>query len=274
MLHAVIIGIDRYADPRIRNLSCAGCDAQIVASLLGDRIAPDERRVTLLLDEQATRDSIMKAIGEDLARASGPADTAIIYFAGHGSPERAAPRDEDLPYLIAHDTDYERIYSTGIDMAHDVTRWLQRLRADLAVVFLDACFSGAAGGRTFGGPVHLANRGRFRDELISVKDLDLGAGRVIIAAADDDEVAIESESLRHGVFTYHLLEALRQSPAGRPTIGVATLYESVADAVHQATGTRQHPVLNGRSVRGALPLLGVSGPAAAPAATTTATPDQ
>lgn len=273
MLHAVIIGIDLYADPRIHNLSFAGYDARTIASLLCDRIAPNERRVTLLLDEQATRANIMKAIGEDLARASRPGDTAIIYFAGHGSPERAAPRDEDLPYLVAHDTDYERIYSTGIDMVHDVTRWLQRLGAGLAVLFLDACFSGAAGGRTFGGPVYLANRGRFRDELISIKDLDLGAGRVIIAAANDDEVALEFESLGHGVFTYHLLEALRQSPAGSPTIGVATLYESVASAVRQATSTRQNPVLNGLLERGALPLLGVPGPAAAPAATTTATPD-
>ncbi|HWO25636.1 MAG TPA: caspase family protein [Kofleriaceae bacterium] len=268
----MIIGIDQYADSSIRNLSCAGRDARTIASLLRDRIAPDERHVTLLLDEQATRANIMNAIGEDLARASGPADTAIIYFAGHGSPERAAPRDEDLPYLVAHDTDYERIYATGIDMAHDVKRWLQRLRVELAVVFLDACFSGAAGGRTFAGPVRLANQGRFRDEPISIKDLDLGAGRVIIAAANDDEVAIEFESLGHGVFTYHLLEALRQSPAGSPKIGVAALYEYVADAVHQATGTRQRPVFNGTNIRGALPLLGVPGSAAAPAATTTATP--
>ena len=256
MLHAVVIGIDRYADPKILNLGCAVHDAQTVASLLRDRIVPDERHVVTLLDEQATRANIMKAIGEDLVRTAGPEDTAIIYFAGHGSPERSAPRDEDMPYLIVHDTEYDRIYSTGIDMAHDITRWLQRLGTKLAVLFLDACFSGGAGGRTFGGPIHVANRDKFREEPVSVKDLECGAGRVIIAAADDNEVALESRDLGHGYFTYHLIETLRRSPSESPTIGIAALYDRVADAVHKATSTRQHPVLNGRNVRGALPLLG------------------
>ena len=124
MLHAIAIGIDRYADPRIRDLACARHDAHTFGSLLSERIEPAQRRVTMLLDERATRANIMQAIGEDLVRAARPEDIAIIYFAGHGSPERAAPRDEDRPYLIAHDTQYDRIYSTGIDMIHDVSRWL------------------------------------------------------------------------------------------------------------------------------------------------------
>ena len=266
MLHAVVIGIDQYADPRIRNLECAVRDARAFASLLGERIAPGDRDVTTLFDEQATRVNIMSAIGEDLVMAGQPGDTVIVYFAGHGSPERIAPRDEDVPYLIAHDTEYRRIFSTGIDMANDVTRWFQRLDVDLAVLFLDACFSGAAGGRTFGGPVHTANCQRFREDPISLNDLDLGSGRVIIAAANDDEVAVENKKLGHGVFTYHLMETLRAPVKDRKTIGIATLYDTVAHAVSMATDGRQHPILNGRSVRGALPLFGsdASLPSAAP----------
>lgn len=272
MLHAIAIGIDRYADPKIRDLSCAGDDARAFAALLGERIAPDQRRVITLLDEQATRANIMHAIGEDLARTAGPEDTAVLYVASHGSPERSAPRDDDSLYLITHDTEYARIYSTAIDMERDVARWLRRLPVRLAVLFLDACFSGGAGGRTFGGPIHLANRERFRDDPISIADLDLGAGRVIIAAASDDEVAIESRSLGHGYFTYHLLETLRQAPAASSRIGIATLYETVADAVYRATQARQRPVFNGRSVRGALPLLGARAAGAGTGAAET--PDQ
>jgi uncharacterized caspase-like protein len=273
MLHAVVVGIDRYADPRIRDLTCARHDAHTFGSLLSERIAPDERCVTMLLDEQATRANIMRSIGEDLARAVGPDDVALIYFAGHGSPERAAPRDEDWLYLIAHDTQFDCIYSTGIDMVRDVTHWLQRLRTRLAVLFLDACFSGGAGGRTFGGPIHLANRDRFLEEPISITDLDLGAGKVIIAAANDDEVALESKSLRHGFFTHHLLDALCQPPAASKQISLAVLYDTVAAAVHEATNARQHPVFNGRNVRGALPLLGVRAAGAAAGATASMTAD-
>jgi uncharacterized caspase-like protein len=269
MLHAVIIGIDRHADPRIRDLGCARHDAHTFGALLSERIAPEDRRVTVLLDEQATRASIMQAVGEDLVRAARPEDIAIIYFAGHGSPERASPRDQDWPYLIAHDTQYERIYSTGIDMVHDVPRWLERLAVRLAVVFLDACFSGAAGGRTFEGPLHAANRGRFRSGPVSLAALDPGEGKVILSAASDDEVALELRSLGHGVFTHHLLQALRQAPGASQTIGIATLYDSVAGAVYEATQRRQRPVLTGRSLRGALPLLGTAGEADAASASTT-----
>jgi uncharacterized caspase-like protein len=274
MLHAIIIGIDRYLDPRIRDLACARHDAHTFGTLLSERVHPAQRRVTMLLDEQATRASIMQAIGEDLVRAAGPDDIALIYFAGHGSPERAAPRDEDWPYLIAHDTQFDRIYSTGIDMVHDVSRWLERLGVRLAVLFLDACFSGAAGGRTFGGPLHVAHRERFRAEPISIADLDPGEGKVIIAAASDDEVALELRSLGHGVFTHHLLQALQQTPSTSRTIGVASLYEAVAGAVYEATNRRQRPVLTGRCVRGALPLLGAgaAGEAAAATASTIASP--
>lgn len=271
MLHAVVIGIDWYADPRIRDLSCARRDAHALGSLLGERIVPAERRVTMLLDEQATRANIMRTIGEDLARAAGPEDIAIIYFAGHGSPERAAPRDEDWLYLIAHDTQYDCIYSTGIDMVRDVTHWLQRLRTRLAVLFLDACFSGGAGGRTFGGPIHLANRERFLEEPISITDLDLGAGRVIIAAANDDEVALESNSLGHGYFTHHLLDALRQPAVASNQISLAALYDNVAAAVYASTEARQRPVFNGRNVQGALPLLGARAAVGAAGATASRT---
>ncbi|HWN68657.1 MAG TPA: caspase family protein [Haliangium sp.] len=274
MLHAIVIGIDRHADPRIRNLTCARNDAHTFGALLSERIAPAERRVTMLLDEQATRAAIMQAVGEDLVRAAQPDDVAIIYFAGHGSPERAAPRDEDWPYLIAHDTQYDRIYSTGIDMVHDVSRWLERLGVRLAVLFLDACFSGAAGGRTFGGPLHLAHRDRFRADPLSLADLDLGEGKVIISAARDNEVALELRSLGHGVFTHHLLQTLQRPPSADRTIGVSTLYDTVSAAVYDATQHRQCPVITGRSMRGALPLLGAAaaGEAAVATASTTTTP--
>ena len=47
MLHAIVIGIDRYADPRIQDLVCARNDAHTFGTLLSERIAPAERRVTI-----------------------------------------------------------------------------------------------------------------------------------------------------------------------------------------------------------------------------------
>ena len=201
------------------------------------------------------REEVQTAIGEDLSRAVGPDDVVLLYFACHGSPEMRASKDERSLYLILHDTQYQRIYATGIDMEVDVMRWMDRLGdAKLVVLFIDACFSGRAGGRTFKGP--LATKAyRSEPRKVSLKDLALGSGRLIITAADEDQVALEDPRLGHGVFTYHLLRALQPTSAEATTIRIGALYEAVATAVAQATEGRQVPILNGQSRMAALPAL-------------------
>jgi uncharacterized caspase-like protein len=259
MLHAVVIGIDRYQDGVIPTLSWARADAQAIAGAL-EHIREDERRVHLLVDEQATRRSIMEAVGEDVHRAVEPGDVVLIYFAGHGSPERRGARDRRSRYLIPHDTDFRRIYATAIDMERDVHTWLERLpEAKLVVIVLDACFSGAAGGRTFTGPLLADSRthpGYLDDsEPVSLKLLDLGRGRVILCAADDDQLAREDAALGHGLFTHHLLQSLARPRTGA-TVDVGELYQEVSTAVSEATRGRQEPVISLiRAFRPRLPRL-------------------
>jgi uncharacterized caspase-like protein len=261
MLHAVIVGVDEYDDAEIPPLSCARRDAETLAGLLSSRIKQDELRMKVLVDKKATRSNVVSAIGEDLPRAVGHDDIVLLYFACHGSPEKELPPDDVSMYLVLHDTDYRRIYSTGIDMERDVLRWMERLRKPkLVLLLLDACFSGRAGGRTLEGPILKASRKepgyRGDDDRISLKDLDLGKGRAIIAGADDTQVALEDTSLGHGVFTYHVLKTLRATRHGARTIPVADLYREVDQAVRLATGGIQEPVFNGRLVHGSFPLLG------------------
>lgn len=259
MLHAVLIGIDKYRDPSIRDLSFARADAESLDKLIEDRIHPAERRVSLLLDEEATLRNIKVAIGEDMPRiATNPQDVILLYFACHGSPETESSPDEVSRYLITHDTEYENIYSTGIDMERDLPRWFERIRKPkFVLLFIDACFSGRAGGRTFEGPRLSHIRARVRDTgPISLKVLDLGEGRLMISACDDDQVAREDRYLGHGVFTYYLMEALKRPDGNADTISVHALYEEVAQAVRAHTNGRQVPVINGRARVARLPRFG------------------
>jgi uncharacterized caspase-like protein len=260
MLHAVLIGIDQHQDAVIPTLSYARADAEALAAALA-HIREDERSIRLLVDGEATRRNIMAAIGEDVHRAVEPDDIVLIYFAGHGSPERRGARDRRSRYLIPHDTEYRRIYATGIDMERDIHTWLERLPgAKLVVIVLDACFSGAAGGRTFTGPLLAECRthpGYLDDsQPISLRRLDLGRGRVILCAADEDQLAREDPALGHGVFTHHLLHSLTRPRAGA-TVDVGDLYQEVSAAVVAATGSAQEPVISLiRAFRPRLPRLG------------------
>ncbi len=259
MLHAVMVGIDEYKDAAISGLSYARADARAMADLIEKRVEPSERSVRCLLDGAATRDAIMAAVGDDLHRSVRPGDIVMLYFACHGSPERRGAKDRTSLYLIPHDTDYGRIYSSAISMELEIPRWFERLaEASLVVLFVDACFSGAVGGRTFAGPVFMERPsapGFLHDpKPISLMNLKLGRGHVILCAADDQQIAREDPGLGHGVFTHFVLEQLQcASPVGGQTIGVLELYERVAQLVSDRTDGLQQPVINTRG--GRLPKL-------------------
>jgi uncharacterized caspase-like protein len=258
MLHVVAIGIDRYEDPSIMSLHHARDDAEAFGRLFEERIHPEERQVSYLLDEKATQENIKDAIGERLARVVRSSDDVVIlYFACHGSPETNQSPDETARYLIAHDTQFKKIYATGIDMERELPRWFNRLsKPDLIVMFLDTCFSGRAGGRTFEGPSLKKARAEERASgLISLKPLDLGEGRIIITACDDDQVARESHKFGHGLFTYALLDVLNAKDNTQDTISISQLYDEVSKLVRKLSRGLQEPVFNGRLNSAQLPLL-------------------
>jgi len=196
--------------------------------------------------------SILKTVGEDIARLAAHDDVILLFFAGHGSPETEGSPDRASRYLIAYDTEYDNVYATGLDLESELRRLLERLRAKLVVFIIDACFSGRAGGRTFEGPRLREARSKFRT-IVALKKLDVGEGRLILAGADDEEVAREDDRLRHGVFTHFLIETFTEDSLTRELIGVGELYEAVAHKVQTYTSGQQNPVLNGRSRLAALP---------------------
>jgi uncharacterized caspase-like protein len=247
----VVVGIDEYSDPRIPRLQSARADAQAVASLLRDHIAPKDRDVQTLIDKAASRAAIVKAIGEALPRKHSREDLVVVYFAGHGSPEQKEPPDRISRYLVASDTEYDQIFATGIGLETDLVSLLERQLSERVVVILDACFSGRAGGRSIFGP-HLASRAQFR-ALLKLRDLDLGYGRAILAACRDDELARESAD--HGLFTRSFMEVLSE-PSKSSTIGLGELYHSVFDKVTLASSGSQHPVLKGTLEGMRLPRFG------------------
>src|SRR5262249_2916353 len=155
-------------------------------------------------------------------------DIVVLFFAGHGSPETGGSLDTVSRYLVLHDTEYENIFATGLDMEHELPRLcFDRIRAKLVVLFVDACFSGRSGGRTFEG-VHLLHSRLHKGirGVINLSKLELGEGRVIITASDDDEVARESAHLRHGVFTYYLIQTLERADRRDQSISITSLYDA------------------------------------------------
>ena len=125
-----------------------------------------------------------------------------------------------------------------------------RIRATRVAVFLDTCYSEGAlvGGK--GAAATKPGSSAVARSAISVQTLDhsrQGAGRVIAAASKSDQESLESDKLRHGYFTFYLVQALRQQNGAQPLSQVfAYVQEHVSSGVTQdfkAYGWHQDPVM-------------------------------
>ena len=240
----VVIGINKYKN--FPSLKYAVNDAREFYRYLIEVNQVSKDHVWLFLDEEATLDKLRMTLGTSLRSSAGKDDTVIIFLAGHGATEQDAssPDGDGLEkYILPHNADPKNLYGSAIPMS-EVARIFQRISSERLVFIGDTCYSGASGGRTiFAGGTRANVSGAFLERLLQ------GKGRVIITASDANEVSAEKDELKHGVFTYYLLEGLR-GKADLDQDGVITVdevYRYVSMKVPQATGQNQHPVKKGET---------------------------
>ena len=260
--YAVIIGVGRYDNVGIPPLRYSVADAEAMYKVLTESGEFKKDNVLLLTDRsdrKPTLRNIKYALGTFLARAAHKNDTVVVFFAGHGAPEvdpRGIERDGLAKYLIPTDADPDDLFSTALPM-DDLQTIFGRIEAERVVVFLDACYSGAAGGRTFAAR---RTRATAVDDLF-LERLTRSRGRAIVTASKPAEVSVELPELGHGIFTYYLTEGLRGAgDLNRDGIvSLQELYEYVEQQVvrkSRAVGGNQHPMMKGE-LEGILPLTRV-----------------
>lgn len=195
---ALVIGIDKYkaASP----LSYAVSDAVSIKDLLVSNFEFLESDVTLLTDEDATRQSVLRAFHRFTNDDVGLDDRLVVFFAGHGHT-RTGSRGE-IGYLVPHDADMAD-FSTFIRW-DELTRNADLIRAKHVLFIMDACYGGLALVRATG-----AGSTRF------LKDMMLRTSRQVLTAGKADEVVSDSGGPipNHSVFTGHLIEALQGKAA-------------------------------------------------------------
>jgi hypothetical protein len=255
---AVIIGVGGYESSAVPRLRYSVADADAVYQTLVSSGFKKEN-ILLLTDKterKPTLRNIKWALGTFLARSAHKDDLVMIYFAGHGASEvdqRGIERDGLSKYLVPVDADPDDLYSTALPM-DEMQNVLARIEAERITVFLDACYSGAAGGRTFAST---------KTRAVTVDDIFLdrltrSKGRAIVTASRPSELSIELAELGHGIFTYYLVRGL-QGYADNNRDGIVSLqelYEYLAQEVSRKSrqvGGNQHPMMKGE-MEGVLPL--------------------
>jgi uncharacterized caspase-like protein len=239
---AVVIGINQYQNKR--NLKYAVNDATAFKNYLTEYIGVLEKNLFFLTDQNATRGNIQSLLGTKLRRKASKEDTVFIFYAGHGAAETdpANPDGDGFEkYLLPYDAKLDDLYSTAIAM-REIKNIFQRIRSDRLIFIADTCFSGASGGRTM-----VASKARASLSEKFFERISKGKGRVIISSSSANEISKEDDKLKHGIFTYYLLEGLKGKADndGDGIITVGEIFSYLSQKVPEASGQDQHPVRKG-----------------------------
>jgi hypothetical protein len=220
---ALLIGINKYL--KCSPLGYACNDALAVAESLTSKFGFAQENVEVLMDREATKAAILKAMLRHADPATAEADDrGLVFFAGHG--HTVSGRRGEVGYLVPADGDCDDLAT--LIRWDELTRNADLLPAKHILFIMDACYGGLAVTR------HLhPGSSRF------LKDMLLRHSRQVLTAGKADEEVADSGGPRPGnsIFTGHLLDALDGAAASKDKIitanGVmAYVYDRVAKDQH------------------------------------------
>ena len=139
--HALLIGIGSYRNASYLNVPQTGRDATALAAVLQDERYcgyPAAQTQPLLQGDKATANGILQAL-EGLAKRAEPADTVLIFYAGHGQQGT-----DGNYYLTTHDTEIigmEVKAGTGIPIGTFLKK-VSDIAAERLLFLCNACYSG------------------------------------------------------------------------------------------------------------------------------------
>jgi uncharacterized caspase-like protein len=124
-----------------------------------------------------------------------PQDVVMIYFAGHG--DTRGNQWYFVPHELVQPEKDDVLQSQGISSSL-ITDFVVKMRSQKILLLLDACKSGT-----------VTTKFRGYEDRKAIAQLARSAGVHIIAASAPDQQAAEVAELKHGVFTYLLLQGLK-----------------------------------------------------------------
>ena len=195
--YALLIGVGKYKDPSINALRFVRNDVKRLYSVLTNprtgMFKPEN--IMTLVNEKATEKNIKFRFDDMINKASGEDDLVFVFYAGHGF---SYPNGKDTYWLtydtIVGDKTGNRIKSTAFSNLALASK-ISDIAAGKFIFFIDACHS----------------QGMIENQS-AVRGLDayLGIGKdySIIASSKADQLSMESTKLKHGLFSYALINGL------------------------------------------------------------------
>jgi uncharacterized caspase-like protein len=223
--YAVIIGINAY--DKLPSLEYAVKDARAME----EKLKSLGFHITILLNQDATRDNILKILGDELPKKVQENDRVIIFYAGHGQTKKMADGTQK-GYIVPVDADNRNFFSTVIS-TYQLRVFSRHLRAKHVLYLFDS---------TFASPDLMKSGTILSSEQDYLQKITTGKAHLMLTAGGKGElVHLEASGL--GVFTEYILEALDGAAdrGGKGFITFSDIASYVTQKVSRFTGTKQVP---------------------------------
>jgi WD40 repeat protein len=193
VLHVLLMAIQEYEDPLLK-LKYTINDAQDLKDLFekqADGVLYDRVVVhPIVTNSDITREKF-SAHFDEIKNEVMDVDTFVFFFSGHGDVD-----DETGEfYFLAHDYPKDGTHPERSIPMSNIVKNILDVQSKHTLVLLDTCMSGAA--------INSRNGKSAYDKLLM--DLE---NMVILTATGNNQSATERDEIKHGVFTYSILDAL------------------------------------------------------------------
>jgi hypothetical protein len=221
-MFAVVVGISDY-EGVTSDLNYSDDDARIFYNYL-KKAFPNEIRngeAKLLIDAQASYKNILEELKRVFAK-SNENDYIIFYFSGHGGRGSFAPYNLNS-YSLSH-KEVKQIFKTS--------------KAKYRLCIADACYSGSVSS----SQTYMSNY----ESTQNLRDARLA----VFLSSSSNEVSIESNGLRQGVFSYYLMRGLKGAADLNKDqyVTAGELFVYTRKAVIQHSNGKQIPVVIGQKL--------------------------
>ena len=209
--YALVIGNEDYASfqrniNKESNVPFAIRDAEVFKNYLHTMYGMPLENIDFL--QNATFGEMSQAISrlERLMELDGENKDIVIYYSGHGMPEEQSKK----PYLIPVDINGNNV-SQGVDLKGFMKRLNDKPHGKISLI-IDACFSGLGKNKPLVG---------LKGITIKPINPELGDNMILLSSSSGNESSVVDAQNMHGLFTYHLLEVLKDA---KGVISIQDLY--------------------------------------------------
>jgi WD40 repeat protein len=239
--YALFVGIGKYDNQRIPLIPSAPNDATTLKNLLTTGFGFNPSNVEVLIDAQATKENIDRAIAKLCdKKIVKPTDRVLVFFSCHGQGV-PLPNGKEIGYILPYNAkvdlnDLENVagFQTSCLKMDELADRLEASPARHRAMIIDACFSGFSTGSKALGTAKFAPE--------ALKKLLDERGLFIMTAGSSKEEAAGSRSAQGlSLYTQSLVNALKEAQIQSGTYTAAQLFDESARTTLNLSKGKQNP---------------------------------